>query len=137
MTFIRAALQSDAPTINWKGGTPGNPYVAGDTAVAGFDEIVMVQVLDPDVVTIQLPAITTASAGKRVAVRNLTDKKTTTAGKIAWSPDAADAMEAVAVDQDVAGAGSLFNSHHEWESDGVGRWNHVGWGAPLFQAPYP
>jgi hypothetical protein len=109
------------PRINWKNGTPGNPYIVGDTANALFGEIVMVNVADPDVVTINLPAITPASAGLLVQIRNLVDKKGPNPGKVVLTPGVDDSIETFSTGQTVFPSNPFV--YIGLESDGVGRWN--------------
>jgi hypothetical protein len=115
------------PAINWKGGTPGNPYITGDTVAPGFNTITMVSFADPDTLTINLPPITPGSAGQRVMVRNLVNKKSLTPGHIIIAPDLADSFETFSTGQVATDTSGLF-VHYEFESDGVGRWNHVVFG---------
>lgn len=125
-----------APTINWKGGTPGNPYIAGDTVNATHGSVVMIDVANPDSVTVNLPAITAISAGKLVGIRNLHSKKTTPGG-ILVVPDAGDAVETYGVGATVQSSNPLQNVHLHLESDGVGRWNAAffGGGSSLWETP--
>lgn len=119
------------PTLNWKNDEPGNYYVDGDEVDAEFNTIIMVNVSDPDIVVINLPAITEASAGMTIGVRNASPKKVDEPGMISLVPDAADSFEDFAVGEQVWLSETEF-IHHTFESDGVGRWSHsVMGGGPL------
>jgi hypothetical protein len=125
------------PRINWKNGTPGNPYVAGDTVNALFGDIVMVNVADPDTLTVNLPAITAASATQLVQIRNLVDKKGPNPGQVLMTPAVTDAIELFSTGQAVYPGSPVV--HFSFESDGVGRWNFsiLGGGFEVLTAPAP
>lgn len=112
------------PTIRWKNGTPGNPFVTGDTVNADFGDIIMISVEDPDTININLPDITSDSGGKTVSVRNFVDKKSADPGLIHVTPGASDAVEAFATGATVV-TGGVEVIYFTLESDGVGRWSHV------------
>lgn len=126
-----------APEINWKDGTPGNPYINADDVVTEFNTIVMVQVEDPDSVTIVLPEITSASAGQRIGVRNLVNKKSATPGYIIIAPHEDDQVDNVDVGESAALGTEFLN--FDLESDGVGRWTvvSIGWMTTEFVPPEP
>ncbi len=54
--------------ILWKGGTPGNCFINGDTANPTYNDIVMTNVASAESVTINLPVMTSADEGKLIGV---------------------------------------------------------------------
>lgn len=122
-----------APTLNWKGGTPGNPYIVGDTAFGEHNSIVYFDMSDPDVATLNLPAITPESGGLRVMARNIVNKKKTAPGLLHVQPAEGDQVEELG--EGVLGVIEDDVVYFDLESDGVGTWRLVSWGAPAFATP--
>lgn len=60
-----------APTFSWQGGIAGTPWEDGTSVNAQHNSIIMVGISDGDSMQINLPAITPASAGKSIYVRNV------------------------------------------------------------------
>jgi hypothetical protein len=127
-------LVRPGPRIVWKGDIPGNPFIVGDSVNAELDTVIMVNVADPDVVTINLPPITPESAGRSIGTRNLVNKKSLTVGLVVLVPDPADIIELFVAGQAAFPGNPIV--HLTMEADGVGRWNLPG-GGGLFFTPYP
>lgn len=56
----------------WKGGTPGNLFIDGDTANPAFGQRVMMTIVGTDTLTINLPQVSTGIPGSRVGVQDRT-----------------------------------------------------------------
>lgn len=111
-----------APTFRWKGGTPGNPYIDGDSVVAAFGDIIMYSINADEEFAVTLPLITTESAGRTIGLRNLINIKDEAVGVADVTPNAADTIEFFATGEPVDTQGY---THLVFESDGVGRWNVI------------
>lgn len=119
------ALNS-APTINWNG-SPGIPYENLDTVNANHNSIVMVSINDTSTLTINLPVITPASAGKKIEVLN-TLGGVAQPGTLLLIVNAANFIEWLSPLEDytsisTGGAGNQF--HFALVSDGVDNWSFV------------
>lgn len=107
----------------WKGGTPGNPFVDGDTVTAEYDKRIMFECPSGDTITFDLPAIG-GTIRSRVGFHELT-KASKDIGTINFNPNGTDNVEGFGDGTTlalVAGQGAPWG---ELEPDGDGRWNLV------------
>jgi len=144
------ALGGSAPSLIWKNGTAGNPFVDGDTINAVHNSIIMIQVPEFDRVVINLPAITPDSAGRTIQVRNMLDQKMGPfPGNVVLKAGLDDTVEFISPlddfvapvypqrEFDVTPSGDScwvdMSGHFSLESDGFSRWNFI---LPLGGASY-
>jgi hypothetical protein len=125
-----SAIGGGALDILWKGGTPGNPFVDGDTAtILKPDTMVMVDVAEAypppfEVVAIEFPPANAASKGKRVVIVNLQSKKDDNPGILHFVPDGTDTIGAGAAGETRSPV-FVELENHIFISDGNGGWHPV------------
>jgi len=116
-----------SPTPIWKT-VPGDPWVNGDVATATHGSIVFVEISAGEEMTLNLPAITPESVGKRVQVINLLQEIYESCGDVFLNPNGTDSIEALNSLNAVDIESWVDNDEmkHFWlESNGVDRWSMV------------
>lgn len=113
-------LNAGALNVNWKAGTPGNPYVNGDTANAAAEDMVMIECISPGVVSVQFPSAT-ANPGKRIVIVNTNGPKTTP-GAYQLIPATGESIGKGSVDQTLEPSDPTIADCVTFYSDGNGVW---------------
>jgi len=126
-SVLQVTGAGDARALNWKGGTPGSPYVNGDTAVAVAGQMIMVDVGSGETVTVNVPS-SLANTGRSFEVFNTNDKDAGSNGDVVFHPlDASDKIGSqVSAGGDAlidgSGGGSADINGIMLRSDGFGGW---------------
>ena len=142
MTFIKKAVLGEArPTVNWKGGVPGNPYISNDVISPSLNEIVMINVenngIDPaEFVTVNFPEANAASGGATIALANLLDKKAGTPGYFRAVPFSGDSISFGATDEvQIPLDAFIVFGWCRFVSDGNGTWHATSIGGDYLTFP--